>query len=576
MPSISPRAWYISKLTLLLLSLSLTVYYLFSASSIASTDYKELYKIAVNGKKSLFIESVLDSEIDGRYDNKTLIALCESTTWTPGLIFRCEVPQGGVANIRNIILNCVRYTILAGATAFVLPELLLPLPNDPKKSTPVPLSHLFDTPHFITTFTTSCPRIQIYNHINDLFDKPSTSKPAIISPASISTSPLLLSSILSNPSNWTSDFKIALNATHPKPPTAAKPILVSLKAPIMEFPLSYDDPLFISSFGRILRFREDVRRLAATVLYALSQKHSLDLSFPSKGGIQGGKFLGAHLRTGPDAKAAGWTPGEVQIGNYLSLAESSKVGTIFVSAIDPSGLQSFIDTAASQTSTGNGTKIEIETKDTLLGGELAPGTFVRPGAKGYEEEWKELRALNWDQQLLVDYEVLLRSSIFGGVWESTFSWNVMMRRHVVRWDGVWKDNIDLRRPSSDPADLNPLDRRGENAETSTSGFWGNGKHHDPSSSSSFLQNSSPNEKRAEEEKKVEIVLPPAKPEMLPSAKELELYTEEEARKRMTPTSESQMMREREVKVGDVSWGDGLSVVYGPKGEGGRVRGSLWP
>lgn len=114
MSCISPRAWYVGKLTLVLFSIFITAYYLFSSSSLAETDYKGLYKVAVNGKKALFVESVLDSEIDGPFDNKTLIALCESTTWTPGLIFRCEAPQGGVANVRNIVLNCVRYTILAG------------------------------------------------------------------------------------------------------------------------------------------------------------------------------------------------------------------------------------------------------------------------------------------------------------------------------------------------------------------------------------------------------------------------------------------------------------------------------
>jgi hypothetical protein len=57
--------------------------------------------------------------------------------------------------------------------------------------------------------------------------------------------------------------------------------------------------------------------------------------------------------------------------------------------------------------------------------------------KGYERELKEMKALTWDQRGLIDYEVLLRSSLFGGTHESSFSWNVAMRRHVVTGGGTW-------------------------------------------------------------------------------------------------------------------------------------------
>lgn len=56
---------------------------------------------------------------------------------------------------------------------------------------------------------------------------------------------------------------------------------------------------FANSFGQFLTFRRDVRRLAATVLYELSQKFSLDLD-PSQAVNKNG-FLGLHLRTSADA-----------------------------------------------------------------------------------------------------------------------------------------------------------------------------------------------------------------------------------------------------------------------------------
>ena len=41
-------------------------------------------------------------------------------------------------------------------------------------------------------------------------------------------------------------------------------------------------------------------------------------------------------------------------------------------------------------------------------------------------------------QQLVDYEVFLKSSVFGGSWESPLAWAVAMRRHVVWGRGTWK------------------------------------------------------------------------------------------------------------------------------------------
>jgi len=90
--------------------------------------------------------------------------------------------------------------------------------------------------------------------------------------------------------------------------------------------------------------------------------------------------------------------------------------------------------------------IAVDTKESLLGGELPfpiideHGTEIRgerSEAEGFEAEWRTLNELTWDQQGLVDYEALLRSSSLGGTWETSFSWNVAMRRHVVAGGGTW-------------------------------------------------------------------------------------------------------------------------------------------
>jgi hypothetical protein len=44
---------------------------------------------------------------------------------------------------------------------------------------------------------------------------------------------------------------------------------------------------------------------------------------------------------------------------------------------------------------------------------------------------ESLRALTWDQQTLIDYDVLLRSTTFGAVTENSFAWNIALRRNTL-------------------------------------------------------------------------------------------------------------------------------------------------
>ena len=64
--------------------------------------------------KEAFTRAFLGSEIDGPWDPKPIQKLCVDTKWEEGLTFVCEAPQGGVGNVRNVFLNCVRYAIQAG------------------------------------------------------------------------------------------------------------------------------------------------------------------------------------------------------------------------------------------------------------------------------------------------------------------------------------------------------------------------------------------------------------------------------------------------------------------------------
>ncbi len=92
-----------------------------------TNDYNPHLKIAVSGKAA-FVESVLTTDIDGPFDNSPLVELCKSREWIPGLIFKCKAPQGGVGNVRNVFLNCVRYAIEVGGE-FSITTSLIPEPD---------------------------------------------------------------------------------------------------------------------------------------------------------------------------------------------------------------------------------------------------------------------------------------------------------------------------------------------------------------------------------------------------------------------------------------------------------------
>jgi len=308
--------------------------------------------------------------------------------------------------------------LISIATSFVVPEImsrgttLSTLKTDIK----VPFTYFFDVEHFAISLSTACPQIHMIPHRNDLWDQPSTGRAVLLSPQDLSEQ-FVAQTVLASPGNWSRDFEEYLNTSHPDTFSASIPVLVSLEAPLLQFPLSYDDPLLVANFGKMLRFREDVRRLAATVLYAIDKKYGIGID-PDLPGVRLGLFYGAHLRTEADAKAAGWTPYAHQAENYLNHAHHEKMSTIYLVTGNEADAKTFAETAANLS-------IAVTTKEELL------------ARKGFQKELKEMKSLTWDQRGLIDYEVLLRSSMFGGSHESSYSWNVAMRRHVVIGGGRW-------------------------------------------------------------------------------------------------------------------------------------------
>jgi hypothetical protein len=79
-------------------------------------------------------------------------------------------------------------------------------------------------------------------------------------------------------------------------------------------------------------------------------------------------------------------------------------------------------------------------------------TVVKKSGLLRGEDLEELNAMCWDQQALVDYEAMSKSSFFTGLQQSSFSYNIAVRRHSTLMSqsvGQWWTEEDLdpsRRP----------------------------------------------------------------------------------------------------------------------------------
>ena len=64
--------------------------------------------------KEEYIDAVMRNPVEGTLDLAPIRAKCDSVKFQPGLIWHCELVNGGIGNVGNMWLNCVRYAMEAG------------------------------------------------------------------------------------------------------------------------------------------------------------------------------------------------------------------------------------------------------------------------------------------------------------------------------------------------------------------------------------------------------------------------------------------------------------------------------
>lgn len=210
--------------------------------------------------------------------------------------------------------------------------------------------------------------------------------------------------ILAQPERWALQFTKYLDYKS-NPKTRLWPLRVNVAQTRYVWPTSYDSPAFAQSFGRILRSRDDVRGLAALAFFSIQER------LASHGGQTDGDtsalgFVGVHLRAQEDFWDTDFLPYEEQAAHYLRYMVESRY---YFAYLAPGA---FAEHVMSFTKRARDFNITVVTKRDLLD----------------TEELDYLSSLSWDQQTLVDYELLLRADLMVGMSDSSLAWNIALRR----------------------------------------------------------------------------------------------------------------------------------------------------
>ncbi|KAL1896760.1 hypothetical protein Sste5346_004393 [Sporothrix stenoceras] len=345
---------------------------------------------------------------DAPFISWPLARICQETIWRPGLVFACNNNSGGIGNIRNFVLTCLRYAITVGATGLVLPQI------ETRSETDLvhlfggrqPFEYFFDTNHFKKSLHEACPAIAIYDSIETIPNL-AKSRAEPLQPKAFGARGgcdyrdlnrhtdifrIQFDEMLEQTSK---DFSLApLGIEHPR-------LFQPVWGVQWEWPVAKDGPAFTNTFGGLLRFRDNILRLGDDVVAAMTKKSQA--------------FSGVHLRTENDALSF-WPTFETQTSEFIRTLLEKKLLLVYLATGNATEAAKFRDRAQEQ-------GMQVFTKDELLQNQPA---------------LQQLQALTWDQQALVDYIVLLRGDFFLGVSPSSFSMTIAAKRHLTAGnDGMY-------------------------------------------------------------------------------------------------------------------------------------------
>lgn len=361
---------------------------------------------AATASSPTFIRDWLAAHIIDPFNPSAITTYCNQTLWRPHLVFNLADANGGIGNIRGNILDFLFYALEAGAS-IMLPSMATRSPADLSNvwASRGEFELFFDEDWFLRALERACPQMAVY--------KPrSEGERGMVEP---------LEGWYSPPSrrvdveegNSREGFRAHLGGwlgERGEGEEGGKMVLVNVGRTLWEVDTRSLPPGFRRNFGQLLRINPMIRRLAAMVVERLAQERNLVID--PKTAIPPQAFYGAHLRTEADAQAIGWleepyTNFSAQTDAYIASALHHGLRTVYVSSGSGEEISRFATKAAAHSP-----PLSVLSKHSLL-----PPQALR-----------DLEALTWDQQALVDWEVLQRSSVFGGFVKSSFSYNIAMTR----------------------------------------------------------------------------------------------------------------------------------------------------
>lgn len=405
----------------------------------------------------------LSDVLDAPYIGWPLKRVCEEVEPVEGVVWVCDKNWGGMGNIRNFILNCLRYGIEAGATGLVMPEIHLRDEEDitdyitPLKA---PFGYMFDEAHFRTAMGDNCPHITIYNSTRDVpyFDPVTTAATtgglAIpeIDPRTVVNVPQKCDAAETDRhvDRFGDRFRAYMRTGNTTGLTGTTTLLQSPSftaprlfrmvdkdkrpaLPVMwAWPVHRDGAEFANTFGSLLKFNPRLMRLGRRALEGMREFSRTigdeEAEFVKRGAGgsrehegREGKFLGVHLRSEIDAEKFWPTYAEQREAYLRKAAEKNLTSVAYVACGDAGQIARFGRDAQAQL----GMTVVSKT-DVLAGADLA-----------------ELESLTWDQQAIVDFIVLAGSDYFVGNSRSSFSIFLAQRRHL-QTDGLYTRQYKVR------------------------------------------------------------------------------------------------------------------------------------
>ncbi|KAG7290134.1 hypothetical protein NEMBOFW57_000131 [Staphylotrichum longicolle] len=350
------------------------------------------------------------SKADSPFISWPLERVCKETTaWTSGIVFVCDNNSGGIGNIRNYILTCVRYAIEAGAAGLVLPRISTRSEKDLSNLQlgQQGFDYFFDEDHFRQSLQAACPQFTLYDSTNDIPHAPVPFKAEKITPRNFGRRGGCDQRELNKHTGlfgkaFATHIATTADELHLPPPSLQHPRIIRFNWGVQwDWPVFRDGPEFVATYGGLLRFRQDILALGQRAAGYMRQ-FALQ-----RGGSRA--FAGLHLRTENDALSR-WPKFDEQSGAYLERAGAMDFRAAYLATGNKTEARKLTVAAAERHG------MAVVTKHELL--------------KSHPEDLAALEALTWDQQGLVDFVVLLECDYFLGVSPSSFSMNVAGKRHL--------------------------------------------------------------------------------------------------------------------------------------------------